>query len=212
MSQAPQAPATAPGVVPPSNGNGRGMLPPGGYDLRPRDPWPPAPPGVPTDISSYLNYLPGIYSTDEFLGRFLLIFEHILNPVERSIDNIAHVFDPQLTPSQALPWLASWLGIVLDARWPEERRRQLVHEGAELYHWRGTKRGLSRVIELYTGVRPEISEPTLSQLAADRRLAYRFHVRLAVPKGAAFDESMVRLIIELEKPAFTAYTLELKEE
>ena len=88
--------------------------------------WEPAPAGVPATRSTYLDYLPGLYQESEFLGRFLLIFEHILSPIDRTIGNVSHFFDPDLAPAEMLPWLASWLGVVLDVRVPEERRRDLV--------------------------------------------------------------------------------------
>ena len=100
-------------------------------------------PGVPSDRSSYLNYLPGIYRESHFLGRFLLIFESILGPIERTVDNLPYYFDPELTPPECVAWLGSWLGLVLDERWPEERRRGLIGSAVELYQWRGTRRGLS---------------------------------------------------------------------
>ncbi len=79
-------------------------------------------PGIPTDQSTYLKYLPPLYADDDFIGRFLLIFENILNPVSRTIDNLHHSFDPRLTPPEVLPWLSAWIGLALDERWPEEKR------------------------------------------------------------------------------------------
>jgi len=208
-----QAPETrerglAPGVVIP-DGGGFGALPPTTVAGSQPPAWPPLPPGVPEWASSYLNFLPGVYSADDFLGRFLLIFETILNPIERTVENIPHLFDPLLTPSDAIAWLGSWVGLVLDPRWPEARRRNLVHEAASLYHWRGTRHGLIRLVELYTGATPVITEPTLSQVAADRTRAYRFHVDVSLRRDDPADEAMIRTIIDLEKPAFAAYTLEI---
>lgn len=178
-------------------------------DTRPAVPWEPAPPGVPATRSSYLDFLPGIYQESDFLGRFLLIFEHILSPVDRTIGNISHFFDPDLVPAEMLPWLGSWLGVVLDARVPEERRRELVRAAPELYRWRGTKRGLREYLRLYTGFEPEITEPTLSEIAANRSLAFRFNVRVQVPAGAPVQRSYIESIIDAEKPAFAACNLEI---
>src|SRR5947209_6717506 len=108
--------------------------------------------------SNYVQYLPAIFSEDPFVGRFLLIFESILGPLDARIGALPALYDPGKTPPDFLPWLAGWLGLVLDENWPLERRRALVREGAELYRWRGTKRGLGRYLELYTGVRPAIAD------------------------------------------------------
>jgi phage tail-like protein len=105
--------------------------------------------------------------------------------------------------------LGSWLGIVVDARVPEERRRELVRQAPELYRWRGTKRGLAHYLRLYTGFEPEIIEPTLSEIASNRNQAFRFTVRVTVPHGQELQRSFVESIIDAEKPAFAACTLEI---
>ncbi len=187
--------------------------PPAGPPLAPAGPGQPGdfepPPGVPRGRSSYLDHLPGIYSEDDFLGRFLLIFESVLGPVERTVGNLHHYFDPALTPEGFLDWLGSWLGLVLDERWPEERRRALVGAAGELYRWRGTRRGLAHYIRLYTGIEPEITEPALADVTAARNRAYTFTVRLRLPRGTTVDREVVDAIIDAEKPAFAAATLEV---
>jgi pSer/pThr/pTyr-binding forkhead associated (FHA) protein len=37
--------------------------------------------GTPTDRSNWLQYLPSIYQNDEFIGRYLLVFESMMNPL-----------------------------------------------------------------------------------------------------------------------------------
>lgn len=167
-----------------------------------------APPGVPAHRSSYIDYLPGIYHESDFLGRFLLIFEHILSPIDRTIENIPDYFDPELAPPDVVTWLGSWLGLVLDARWPEERRRDVVKAAPELFRWRGTRRGLAHFLRLYTGIEPEITEPSLRDIANDRNQAYRFTVRLRVGRRSPLSRQLVETIIETEKPAFAACNLE----
>lgn len=202
------APSAPPGITPYS---GNGVSPPAGRTgASGVDGWyPPSPPGVPATRSSYLDYLPGVYHDNEFMARFLLIFEHILSPIERTVGNIADYFDPGLTPEDFVPWLGSWLGIVVDVRVPEERRRELVRQAPELYRWRGTKRGLAHYLRVYTGFEPEIIEPTLSEIASNRNQAFRFTVRITVPLGQELQRSFVESIIDAEKPAFAACTLEI---
>lgn len=170
--------------------------------------WEPPPPGVPEGRSSYLELLPGIYHESDFMARFLLIFEHILSPIDRTITNIPDYLDPGITPPDYVPWLASWVGITLDGRWPVERQRDVVLAAPELYRWRGTKRGLEKFIQLYTGSPPEIDQPTLREIAADRSRAYRFSVRVRVQRSQGLSRQLVESIIELEKPAFAACSLE----
>jgi phage tail-like protein len=174
------------------------------------EPAPPAgPPGVPKNYSSYLKYLPPIYSADDFMGRFLLIFETILSPIERTVGNLHYYFDAQMAPPEVLPWLASWLGLALDERWPEEQRRALILAAVELYQWRGTRRGLSEFLRLYTSLTPEIVESGVGRRGATDADSFRFVVRFRVPDPAQVDRAMLEAIIEAEKPAHTGYTLEI---
>jgi phage tail-like protein len=176
-------------------------------------PEPPArewlPAGAATGRSSYLDYLPGIFSSNDFLARYLLIFETILEPIQRTVDNLPHYFDPSHAPADTLPWLGSWLGLLLDERWPDAQRRELIRAAADLYRWRGTARGMAEFIRVYAGIAPEIIEPTLSEVSASSDLAYRFTVRLTLPAGVEVDRDLLEQIIETEKPAFAAGTLEI---
>jgi phage tail-like protein len=183
--------------------------PPPAPEVAAEPPQPPTTPGVPNNYSTYLKYLPAIYSADDFLGRFLLIFETILSPIERTVGNLHYYFDAQITPPEVLPWLASWLGLVLDERWPEEQRRALILAAVELYQWRGTRRGLSEFLRLYTGLAPEIVEHGVGRRAATTAEAFRFTVRVRAPDPAQVDRAVVEAIIEAEKPAHTGYTLEI---
>ena len=168
------------------------------------------PPGVPQFRSSYLDYLPGVYQDNEFLARYLLIFEHILGPIARTVDNVPYVFDADITPRELLPWLGGWLGLVMDERWPEARRRELVRSAAELFRWRGTRRGMREFIRLFTGYEVEIVEPTLSQMGARRDLGHRFIVRLSVGRDEEVDLALLRRIIDAQKPATAAATVEIR--
>lgn len=159
--------------------------------------------------------------SDEFMGRFLLIFESILKPIENTVDNAALYFDPLLTPESLLPWLASWIDLSLDPTWPEERRRELVRSAAELCRWRGTRRGLSEYLRIYTGNVPEISEhiPGM-RLGADTRLGVdtklgsfgggnHFTVTLELDESSQIEADKVKAIIDAQKPAHTTYTLQI---
>ena len=66
----------------------------------------------------YVKCLPELYEQDEFMGRFLMLFESFWAPIEKQVGSICHYFDPRMTPVGFLPWLASWLGLVLDERFP----------------------------------------------------------------------------------------------
>jgi phage tail-like protein len=151
--------------------------------------------------SRYIRDLPVVYHTSEFLGRFLQIFESLWEPLEQRQDHVHMYFDPRTCPAAFLPWLARWIDLSLDPSWPEGRQRAMLTEAFELYRWRGTRYGLSRMIELSTGIAPEIvDEPSLP---------FVMRVRLSLPDGAAFDRQAVEDVINAHKPAHVGYILEL---
>jgi phage tail-like protein len=155
---------------------------------------------------NYLQYLPSIYRDDEFVARFLTIFEDVLSPVELVLENIHLYFDPGMTPEGFLPWLAAWVDLSLDENWPIEKRRKLIRAGVELYRWRGTKRGLKEYLTIYTGVDPEIIE----HFDEGDGGPHRFTVVVTVPDPNSLDEGTVRRVINAEKPAHTTYDLKIR--
>lgn len=189
-------------TVPPGAGGG-------GSVVRGSDENEPPPYGVPNDRSTYLEHLPGIYQESDFLGRFLLIFENILSPLDRTAGSLANFFDASLTPQDFLPWLGSWIGLVIDGRMPEQNRRELLRAAPELFRWRGTRRGLRQFLLLSTGIEPEIIEPSLSEIASNPSRAFRFTVRMRVPAGMNVPRAYVETIVEAEKPAFAGCTVEI---
>ena len=170
--------------------------------------------------SAYLQYLPSIYSESEFMGRFLMIFESVLGPLESMVDNITHYLDPRTTPEELLPWLASWVNLVLDESWPIERRRELVHSAVQLFQWRGTRRGMREYLRVYAGVEPEIVEGFGGiPLGENTRLGWNtvlgssmhhtFTVTLEVEDPKSVNVDHVKTIIEAEKPAHAGYKLQI---
>lgn len=164
---------------------------------------------LPQGASSYLAYLPPPYQEAEFIGRFLMIFESILGPIEGTIDQIAHYFDPRLAPEPLLRWLASWLGVALDEHLSLRQQRELVKSAALLYRWRGTRRGLSEYLRICTGAEPLIVEPG-DRIAGAELPPFVFAVILDVPDPDQVDRTLIERIIDAQKPAHTSYVLEIR--
>lgn len=172
--------------------------------------------------SRYLRYLPGIYQRDPFLGRFLLIFESVLGPIERLVGNLPLYTEPAFAPREFVPWLAHWVAVSLDSTWPIERQRALIESAVEIYRWRGTRRGLALHIAAYTGVRPIIQEERdgfvlggESGLGWTTRLLHttptpmHFVVTVPTPQPTTLSEEVLRAIIEEDKPAHATYGLRI---
>jgi phage tail-like protein len=190
---------------------------------RAASPWPPftGPPARPEPPSNgderplpdhssnghhLLSYLPDIYRT-RFMARFLGIFESVMMPIEWNVDNFDLFLDPRTTLTGFLPWLSNWFGITFDPTWSEAQRRVLLAEAHRLYARRGTRWALSRVLEIYTGCKPEIVD------AEEGQAPHTFRVRLSVCGSLerTVHGNLIEAIIDAHKPAHTSYTLEFGE-
>ena len=163
------------------------------------------------------------YEDPAFFERFLRGFEDAGEPLRDMVSSLYRYLDADSAPADFLPWLATWVALDLDEHWLQLKRRRLIKEAIWLYRWRGTRKGLSRYLEIYTGVKPEINDqPFLGMrlgagtlLGQDTTLGgvgpHTFVVTLAVPDPSVVSEETVRLIIESQKPAHTAYDLRIVE-
>ena len=88
-------------------------------------------------------------------------------------------------------------------------RRELIRSAVDLYDWRGTRRGVSEFLRLYTGYLPEIVEPGVGAKNARADQAFRFIVRIKTPEPDKVNRELVQTIIEMEKPAQAGYKLEV---
>src|SRR5262249_29320552 len=91
-----------------------------------------------------MEYLPGIYREDPsgqgVLSRFLFAFEALLldvghdklglefnvEPLEKKISDLPQIFNPEHTPEEFLPWLASWAALTFRFELNSAQRRKLL--------------------------------------------------------------------------------------
>jgi hypothetical protein len=71
----------------------------------------------------------------------------------------------------------------------------------ELYRWRGTRYGLTRLIEVCTGVTPLIAETPENPAV--------LHIRVSIPPESKVDRGTIERLVQEHKPAHTAYLLEI---
>ena len=105
-----------------------------------------------------IRYLPSNYQENDFLNRYLMIFQHLQNDVSIKIDNINELFRPMHCPSDFLQVLANWLGINVELLGTEEKRRLFLQYAIPLFKLRGTILGLKVYVYILTGIVPEIIE------------------------------------------------------
>jgi phage tail-like protein len=152
-------------------------------------------------VSSYLDFLPVIFQDGDFLGRFLMIFQSVWEPLEYRQDHMDMYFDARTCPTPFLTWLADWFGVSVGQIAEEGRLRSLLTEAVELYRWRGTRYGLTRLIEVCTGVTPVIAEAPSNPAV--------LHIRVTIPSESNLDRDAIERLIREHKPAHTAYQLEV---
>lgn len=161
------------------------------------------PPGLSMNDSRYIEYLPGIYQTD-FMSRFLAIFESVLAPIEWTVDNFDLYLSPATAPEDFLPWLANWFSITFDPTWSLEKQRTLLNEAHLLFARRGTRWALTRVLEIYTGTKPEIIDQ------GEDEDPFTFTVKIPFTEDEV-DRRLIEIIVDSSKPAHTNYSLLFKE-
>lgn len=154
--------------------------------------------------SRYVPYLPVIFHENDFLSRFLQIFETMWEPLEQRQDFIHMYFSPRTCPASWLPWLASWFGLELSEYLPESRARLLLAEATEMFRQRGTMYGMSRLIELSTGIRPQITEDP------SEPNVFRFSISLANNTDPDV-VATIRRLVNTHKPAHTGYVIEVQQ-
>jgi len=160
------------------------------------------PPGLSATYSRYLEYLPEIYhgGPNSFITRFLALLESILSPIEWNIDNFDLYLDPKAAPASFLPWLANWYEMTFDESWSEASQRQLLAEAHTIYPRRGTVWALRRILEIYSGVTPDINDQGRSLEA------FTFTVRFPL-REQQINRTAIERIINANKPAHTNYSL-----
>lgn len=106
---------------------------------------------------SFLSYLPMIYQTggrEDFLGRFLGMFEAVYQELDEKILDSARQLDPMAADPEFLYWLAKWVGISNAHLWQEERLRVLLKGIVRKNLIRGTREYMEHMIYTFTGERP----------------------------------------------------------
>ncbi|WAH95500.1 phage tail protein [Arthrobacter sp. MMS18-M83] len=157
--------------------------------------------------SPMLKVLPEIYQvaaeTSTPLQALIAVAEDMQQPVRDVLDRIHTVPDPGRSPSSFIPFLSRWV----DLDWltlpgpesvdstaagvPVARQRDLIACAASLSARRGTVDGLTRFLQLATGIAGFGVESVPGE----------FHIKVLVPAAAAGQVELIRRIVKGIKPA-----------
>jgi len=180
-----------------------------------------------------IKHLPSIFQTKDdknggFLRKYLWIFYSLLNNVNITLDNIHHYFNPMESPKDFFPWLVSWFSDYYKYDVSEETLRIIIKNIVPLYRWRGTAAGMSKLLEIVVGVRPNIIEnykPVGEYVIADGMVVentilheesannyFTVQFPIGVNKFEPVQVQLIHDIVKNEKPAHTTYYLTFAKE
>jgi phage tail-like protein len=144
---------------------------------------------------------------DEFLVRFLSIFQDVADTLFHQIDNLPHAFDSTVAPLDMVRTLGRWIGLDwVDPSLPDELQRRVVREYFSIVQWRGTRRGMLQLLEVVSGAAAVVEDRggVFAEGEAPRDAA---HVVLRVESsGWATDHDLLR-IVRAELPAAVTFEL-----
>jgi len=154
-----------------------------------------------------LHQLPVGMAEDNFLARYLRIFQTIAETELHQIDTISHMFDPNVAPDNMVRMLGAWIGIDwIDSSLPDDLQRRIVLEYSDLVQWRGTARGVRQLLELIS-LEPAVVVDSGGVYIDDDVVPNPPHVKLYVSTaGWATNPDLVR-IVRNELPASVTFEL-----
>ncbi len=96
---------------------------------------------------------------NQFFYRFASLFQEEAGTYLDDLDSLAYMIDPAVAPPGMVRFLAGWLALApIDPDIDELHQRRVVQAASNLRWWRGTKQGLTRLLELYTRGPVEVDE------------------------------------------------------
>ena len=142
-----------------------------------------------------VDQLPGCFAGDDFLRRFMGLFQELSDGLRRRIDGIEHAVDVSVAPPVFVRWMGGWLGVnSIDPSLPADRQRDLVFGFGSLLVRRGTRAGLQQALELVTGRPVEVRDPGAIVREGDPSPALR-PVRIELAGTGAVSEADVLALI-----------------
>jgi phage tail-like protein len=177
-----------------------------------------------------ISLLPAVFREDPATVDLLEAFEKILigrrdgpadpaRGLEEILDDLPRYLTPGAgaadgTPDEFVPWLSQWVAlslradITLDVGKDNELRRAFIANMVRLYRYRGTKRTMKELLEIFTG-----KDVTIDDQVDGEPFFFKVTVNLEALKTRAGMDAFERLkelahsVIRLEKPAHTRYQL-----
>jgi phage tail-like protein len=154
-----------------------------------------------------VDQLPLAMLDDDFMVRFLGIFQEIADTYMAQVDQLEHVVDTAVAPDAMVRLLGAWLGAPpIDASLPDGVQRRIVRENGAMLQWRGTALGLRHLVEMVTEEPAEIVESG-GVYAEGEAPPNPGHVMIRVPSSGWTTEDDLLDLVRGELPASVTFEL-----
>ncbi len=160
--------------------------------------------------------LPGTMARDPVLAGFVRACEEIADSVRDQVSDIEYELDIDLASPEMLCYLASWLGVDLQATTAaedpaagDEQRRLLLAVGTVL-GWRGTRRGVETLLEALTGARAQVSDSGGVFASGEAMPPPDDVVRVVLDHAGRLSERQIRAFLAEELPVGTRVELRIR--
>ncbi len=154
-----------------------------------------------------IQQLPVGMVDDDFLVRFLSIFQDVTNTVFHQLDTLPHMFDPTVAPDAMVRQMGNWIGIdAIDPSLPDVLQRETVLQYAKLLPWRGTRRGMMDLLEAISGGPVTVIDSGGVYHEGEAPAAPP-HVRLEAESTGWLDDAGLVQIVRDELPATVTFEL-----
>lgn len=158
-----------------------------------------------------LDQLPGVMADDEFLVRFVGIFQEIADSVRGRVDGFDRLLDTAVAPPDLVRYMGRWIGFTVDSAIPDDQMRRLVKAAGLLFPWRGTQLGLAGLIETVTGHVASV-EDSGGVFAEGAAPPNDHHIVVRVGGTGALTREQLTGLIEDELPVDVTYELIIGED
>lgn len=154
-----------------------------------------------------MDQLPLAMLDDDFMVRFLGIFQSLADTFMVQADNVEHVVDVSVAPDHMVRYMGAWIGAQdVDESLPDVLQRRIVRTTGRILPWRGTAYALAELLELITD-RPAVVEDSGGVYAEGEAPANPNHVRIVVEStGWATEEDLLEFV-QAQLPAFVSFEL-----
>jgi len=154
-----------------------------------------------------LAQLPVAMTEDDFLARFVHIFQDVGDTLLHQVDNLRHLADVTVAPDSMVRLMGAWLGLDwIDPSLPDHLQRLIVSEYAKGLVWRGTSVGLQRLLTAVTR-RPVAVNDSGGVYAEGEAPNHPPHVVVEVSTAPWITANDLLRIVRSELPATVTFEL-----